>query len=79
MAYVLTTRAAAQMFRAEITTTADDTVQINGHTWRLVIPPRTMVTITVARIRARRARPNFKASSKTRVLDEALRQKAEKA
>jgi len=28
VAYVLTTRAAAQMFRAEITTTADDTVQI---------------------------------------------------
>src|SRR5262249_17747312 len=63
--------------RAEVTTTSDDSVRTGGRTWRLVIPPRTMVGATIARIRARRARPNLKASPKTRALDEAFRGKVE--
>src|SRR5262245_30247072 len=76
---VLTTRAATQMCRTEGTTTAEDTRGAGGRTWRRVVPPCGMVivTTTIARIRARRARPNLKASAKTRALDEAFRRKAE--
>ena len=75
---VLTVRAASQMCRAEITTTADDTVRTGSRTWRLVIPPHTMVAATIARIRARRVRPNLKASAKTRALDAAFRRRVDR-
>jgi hypothetical protein len=65
------------MCHAHVTPTADDTVRAAGRKWRLVIPPRTTVAATIARIRARRARQNVKTSAKSRALDAAFRRRIE--